>query len=375
MNAIAPRLGVLQRVLPTYRAPFFDALAAACPRGLSVFAGLPRPAEAIDTRAELHVARLAPARNIHLGRGGGYLCYQRGLLDWLRSWDPEALIVEANPRYLSTPAAARWMHSRGRAVIGWGLGTPPPDGALAGLRAAARRAFLNQFDALVTYSQQGAEQYIRIGFPAERVFVAPNAAAPRPRHPMPERAPYVSPRQLTLLFVGRLQARKRVDLLLRAVGALPSERRPHLWVVGDGPERARLESLAREVCPGTVFLGARQGEELQRLFLGADLFVLPGTGGLAVQQAMSCGLPVMVAEADGTQADLVRPENGWQLPPGDLDALTDRLAAALEDPLRLRVMGAESYRIASQEINIERMVAEFARAVQAAVDWAERRRS
>ncbi|HEY9087318.1 MAG TPA: hypothetical protein VIO36_04060, partial [Anaerolineaceae bacterium] len=128
MNAIAPRLGVQQRVLPSYRAPFFDALAAACSRGLSVFAGQPRAEEAIDTRAELRLARLASARNIHLGRGGGYLCYQRGLLGWLRSWDPEALIVEANPRYLSTPAAVRWMHSRGRAVIGWGLGAPPPGG-------------------------------------------------------------------------------------------------------------------------------------------------------------------------------------------------------------------------------------------------------
>ena len=40
---------------------------------------------------------------------------------------------------------------------------------------------------------------------------------------------------------------------------------------------------------------------------------------------MSHGLPVMVAEADGTQADLVRPENGWTLPPGDLRVLTETL--------------------------------------------------
>ena len=42
-------------------------------------------------------------------------------------------------------------------------------------------------------------------------------------------------------------------------------------------------------------------------FAGADLFVLPGTGGLAVQEAMSYALPVIVAKGDGTQEDLVRP--------------------------------------------------------------------
>jgi len=374
MSAIPVRLGVQQRVLPNYRAPFFDALAAACPPGVSVFAGLPRPEEAIETRVELAAARLAPARNLHLGSGPLYLCYQRGLPGWLEKWDPGALIVEANPRYLSTPTAVRWMRSRGRAVIGWGLGAPASGGALSGLRSAARRAFLSQFDVLVTYSQQGALEYQQLGFSEEQVFVAPNAAARRPAHAMPIRALTALPHQLTLLFVGRLQARKRVDLLLRACQRLPEALQPHLWVVGDGPERASLEKTAREVYPRALFLGARHGAQLERLFLAADLFVLPGTGGLAVQQAMSFGLPVMVAEADGTQTDLVRPANGWQLPPGDEDALVRCLSDALSDTPRLRRMGEESYRIASEEINLEHMVDVFARAVDAALERSKRRR-
>jgi glycosyltransferase involved in cell wall biosynthesis len=373
MSAIDLRLGVQQRVLPAYRAPFFDALAAACPPGLSVFAGQPRPEEAIETRAELSRARLCAARNIHIGRGGLYLCYQRGLLPWLRDWDPQALVVEANPRYLSTPAALRWMHARQRPVVGWGLGAPASGGALAGLRGALRRGFLSQFDALVTYSGQGAREYARLGYPAARIFVAPNAAAPRPTHSLPERPLMLAPHQMTLLFVGRLQARKRIDVLLQACASLPRGMQPHLWIVGDGPERANLERIARQMYPKTLFLGARQGAELARIFLAADLFVLPGTGGLAVQQAMAYGLPVMVAEADGTQTDLVRARNGWQLPPGDVDALQRQLVEALADCSRLREMGAESYRIASQEINLERMVTVFAQAVETAAAWAARR--
>jgi glycosyltransferase involved in cell wall biosynthesis len=133
--------------------------------------------------------------------------------------------------------------------------------------------------------------------------------------------------------------------------------------VGDGPEREALQALAQTVYPEAEFVGARHGAELGPYFAEADLFVLPGTGGLAVQEAMSHGLPVIVAKGDGTQDDLVRPQNGWQIPPDDFEALADTMKEALSDRARLRRMGAESYRIVREEINIERMVETFVAAV------------
>jgi glycosyltransferase involved in cell wall biosynthesis len=103
---------------------------------------------------------------------------------------------------------------------------------------------------------------------------------------------------------------------------------------------------------------------LKAHFRAADLFVLPGTGGLAVQEAMSHGLPVIVARGDGTQDDLVRPENGWQVPVDDPEALGSSLRAALTDVPRLREMGAESYRIVLGEINLEKMVEAFVGALR-----------
>ena len=114
------RLALQQRVLTAYRAPFFAALAQACEGGLSVCAGLPRPAESIAITDHLEYAEFVPLQNIHLFKGPFYLCWQSGLLDWLESCDPAALIVEANPRYLSTPPAVRWMKKRDRPVLGWG---------------------------------------------------------------------------------------------------------------------------------------------------------------------------------------------------------------------------------------------------------------
>jgi glycosyltransferase involved in cell wall biosynthesis len=359
MNVKYPgKLALLQRVLPTYRAPFFDMLADACQGGLSLCAGKPRPSEAIETTEELRTAHLTHARNIHLLRGALYLCFQAGLPAWLASEDPDALIVEANPRYLSTPAAVRWMKERGRPVIGWGLGSPPLSGAQADMRRTTRLKFVRQFDALLTYSQRGASEYQELGYPAERIFVAPNAVAPRPQHILRERPPFFKERA-SILFVGRLQRRKRLDLLLLACASLPQEMRPHLVIVGDGPERRELEGLAGEVYPSAEFAGAKHGADLAPLFAEADLFVLPGSGGLAVQEAMSHALPVIVAEGDGTQDDLISPDNGWQIPPDDLSALSKTLRSALSDVARLRKMGMESHRIVLQEINLERMVEVF----------------
>jgi glycosyltransferase involved in cell wall biosynthesis len=166
-----------------------------------------------------------------------------------------------------------------------------------------------------------------------------------------------------VLFVGRLQRRKRLDLLLEACRSLPPSSQPRLVIVGDGPARDEFVSLAKRIYPQTEFPGALHGTDLEAYFEQADLFVLPGTGGLAVQHAMTYGLPVVAAQGDGTQVDLVRPENGWQVPSDDLPALINALGDALRDVTRLRRMGRESYRIVSEEINLSTMVQVFIQAL------------
>ena len=355
------KLALQQRVLPSYRVPFFDLLAQSC-ESMNLFTGMPRPVEVIAS-GKPQIAKYREAKNIHLFSGPFYLCYQQGFIDWLEESNPDALIVEANPRYLATPAAVKWMHERGRKVIGWGLGSPPLSGPLAGFRKTSRFSFLSQFDALIAYSQRGAEEYSALGFPREKIFVAHNSVSPAPNKRTDDRPSTIN--RATILFVGRLQARKRVDHLLRACAEMESK--PRLIIVGDGPERAALESFAKETYPAAEFVGAKHGAETHPYFAVADLFVLPGTGGLAVQEAMSHGLPVIVAKGDGTQDDLVREGNGWQIQPEDYGALVTAMKNALSDIERLREMGKESFRIVSEEINTQKMVDVFVNALNSVI--------
>ena len=372
------RMGIQQRVLPTYRAPFFDRLAEECGGGLEVFAGRPRSDEGIEVAATLRVARFFQGRNVHFGRGRLYFCWQRDLLDWLRRLRPDVLIVSANPRLLSTHLAIRLVRSWRRPVIGWGLGAPafssPSDGKHAMRRWATGR-FLRSFDVLIAYSSRGASEYVRAGASPERVLVAPNAvsgthaeALSATLNGQPDlvhgyRQGLGLSDKPTILFVGRLIPPKRVDDLLRACSSLQHE--CELLIVGDGPERAALESLAASVFPTARFLGHLEGRDLALAYAAADLFVLPGTGGLAVHEAMLFGKPVLVGDADGTQADLVRDgRNGIILPPGGVGALERIIRSCLSDPDALRRMGQESRRIAIEEVSIDAMVRTFVHAVR-----------
>ena len=362
------KLALQQRVLPSYRVPFFQALASKCEDGLSLFAGAARPIEAIKYAAEIEGVKLSKAENKHILGKQFYLLNQTNVINWLEETDPDILIVEANPRYLSTPSAVKWMHEKNRKVLGWGLGAPPISGLLNEFREKRRLDFLSHLDGIISYSERGVKEYQDIGIPAEKVFVAHNAAVHRPLTPPPLRSGKKSG-PMNILFVGRIQKRKKLDRLFHACAELAQK--PNIVVVGDGPDKPYFEFLAAKIYPGAVFVGAKYGDELRQYYANADLFVLPGTGGLAVQQAMANGLPVIVAQGDGTQDDLVRPGNGWLIPPDDQSALKSTLKDALSDLPRLRKMGAESFRITFEEINIDTMAEKFINALNKVIKVSE----
>lgn len=359
-NVFEGSVGLIQRVKPNYRVPFFNELASRCAGGFFLAAGQPLDSESIPDDADLSNGRFKKIRNTYFKdpSRSAFLCYQNNLTKWLLETNPSVLIIEANFRYLSSNAAIRWMTTRGRPVIGWGLGAKEVPGVVGKLR----NNFLSQFNALIAYSTIGAQEYARTGFDRKDIFIAKNAVISSPKDGIRRRK--VEDRPIRILFVGRLQPRKNVDRLIQAVGMIDEPKRPVLHIVGDGPEMGPLRKLAGEILPSAVFTGHLEGAELENEFFLADLFVLPGTGGLAVQQAIAYGLPVIVERGDGTQNDLVTQENGWLLEGASVTELTRVLEEAIDGSVHLDEMGARSFQIARDEINIQTMADVFVSALE-----------
>ncbi|HIF13262.1 MAG TPA: glycosyltransferase family 1 protein [Dehalococcoidia bacterium] len=370
------KIGIQQRVLPRYRKPFFDLLAERCSGDLGIFAGEPRPEENIVIAEELDVANYRHASNVHISRGRTYFCWQRGMRRWLNEYDPDALIVAADPRILTNYLAIRHMRARRRPVIGWGLGTlnPPRNGDKLSMVSRLRSRLYRTFDAVIAYSSKAAEDYRRAGVPDERIFVAHNsvstesADAARKRFPaggleVQEWRTSQGLSRPTVICVGRLIPGKRLDLLIEACRENGDD--CDLVIVGDGPERSALEQLAAERFPRTRFLGHLEGDSLSIAFGASDVFVLPGTGGLAIYEAMAHGKPVIVGQGDGTESDLVyNGRNGCHVSPGDVGALTSAIQAYLRQPELVIKAGQESRRIVEEEVSIDRMSSAFVHALQ-----------
>ena len=268
------KLAIQQRVLPSYRVPFFDILAQQCEQGATLYAGQARKSEMIKAAQKTDVIQWHRGKNLHFLKSPFYLCWQKGNLEWLKEENPDVLITEANPRYLSTDRLIRWMHAKQRPVIGWGLGAPPVSGPLSKLRGQRRKKFLQKFDALLAYSENGAQEYIQLGIPADRVFTAYNAVAPA--HPkMPPRKAPTFASQPIVLFVGRLQARKRLDLLIQACANLPKEQQPQLWIVGDGPARAEAENALKPTLSSNKILWGNPRRSTFRNLLSSRFICAP----------------------------------------------------------------------------------------------------
>jgi phosphatidylinositol alpha 1,6-mannosyltransferase len=140
-------------------------------------------------------------------------------------------------------------------------------------------------------------------------------------------------------YVGRLAREKRVELLARLTDA-PGIR---LVIVGDGPQRGRLERRL----PNASFLGFQTGDALSQVVASLDLFVHTGadeTFCQAVQEALAAGVPVLAAGAGGPLDLVHHGVNGWLWPPDRPDVLGPAVQALVDDPGRRAVMGRAARR-------------------------------
>jgi glycosyltransferase involved in cell wall biosynthesis len=157
-----------------------------------------------------------------------------------------------------------------------------------------------------------------------------------------------------VLYSAKFQRRKRPDDLVRAAAQLASSGlRFHLAMVGSGEMEGELRDLAPRLgLTNITFAGFVNQVALPRVYGASDVFVLPSENepwGLAVNEAMCAGLPIVASSEIGCAQDLVRcGVNGATFPTGNVERLAGALGPLLEDKaLRVR-MGEESRRAISR---------------------------
>ena len=240
----------------------------------------------------------------------------------------------------------------------------------AGWQLWLDRRLIARTDRLVGNSQSVVEFYRELGVPQEKLVCIPNGIdIPIEPSQVSDRAALLQelrlpPDAFVAGFIGRLARQKRVEDLIWAVEAVRQIRtRLNLVIIGEGPERERLEEFTRNVhCTEHVrFLGHR--EDAVR-FLGTfNVFCLASSfEGMSnsVMEAMAAGLPVIASDIPPNRELVVPNETGFLCKLGDTVGFMQFLRRLLDEPglgERLGKAGRERIRA---EFSVQRMVDRYA---------------
>ena len=226
---------------------------------------------------------------------------------------------------------------------------------------------LRNADVVHAISQKLAQNARRFG--AKRVVVIPNGVngsifKSMDRKKLREQYGFSIDAKI-VVSVARLVPVKGLDYLIKAVSLLlQTDNKINLLIIGDGSQRAELEELISELkLDNRVrLMGTIPHEQIAGFLNQADVFVLPSLSeglGIAIIEAMACGIPVIGTNVDGIPDIIKDNDNGVLVPPGDAEALAGAIDKLLQDEElrgRLVVRGLEEVEQRFQWKNIYQQV-------------------
>lgn len=276
------------------------------------------------------------------------------------------------------PPAVAWMH--GTTMSLWRTGRtqlaadPSPRmllavarQGLAGVRSIwqARRS---HFAAIIAPSRQQARDVAwEFGVPVDRVAVIYNAADTTHFRPDPEAGRRLraeaglSEDSPLLLFVGRLVAPKGAEMALTVLRSLRQEGQDaHLWIVGTGPESARLQAESDDLGHAVRFWGFQPTERLPAFYNAADLTLMPTrydeAFSLVVVEALACGTVLLASNRGGNLEAVEDGISGRLLPATNPGVWSQVVSVLLHDPAQRRAFSVAARRRAEREFSLMRML-------------------
>lgn len=227
------------------------------------------------------------------------------------------------------------------------------------VKESLKKLIVNRAHAFFCFGKTSAEYLESLGVKPSQIPVR-NAAVIdeeviRTRYNAGKQANVNVARAARFVFVGRLAPEKNLEMLIRAFAGIqhldesgwPWE----LMFVGEGPERPLLTRLAAELqLENKISItGGIPWHKVPDYLVHCDVLVLPSKSepwGLVVNEAMVCGMPVIVSKNCGCVADLVENGvNGFTFDPGNQQELERAMAFFVQNPEKIAIMGRESLRL------------------------------
>lgn len=228
-------------------------------------------------------------------------------------------------------------------------------------------------DAIITYSSIGESYFIGLGIHSNKIFKAVNVVDTdaillnlEKRKDRFELKYYKENYQFVNLFVGALIKEKSIDLLLYAQSEIEKKyQNCALLIIGDGFYRSDLERLSLELGLKNVEFLGQILDGSYKYFSIADLFTLPGLGGLAISEAMCYGLPVIASIGDGCEVDLVTDKNGIIDPDLTAERLFRHIEFFILNKEKGKLMGDNSLKVIKEKFNVSNYVNQIVNAIKA----------
>lgn len=220
------------------------------------------------------------------------------------------------------------------------------------------REFFDWADRVIVLSEEWRDYFAANVCDSAKILVMHNAVA------LPA-VPTDACAHQGVLFLGRLDARKSPDVLLRAAKALRARFPEACYVFGGDGDVEKYRALAAELGVADVcnFVGWVTGEDKERLVRQTGVFCLPSRHEgmpMSLLEMMAYGLPCVMTPVGGIPQVVCDGENGYMFPVGDVDSLADVLAKLLASPeLRGRI-GSAARRTIEQDFNIDENIRRLA---------------
>jgi glycosyltransferase involved in cell wall biosynthesis len=351
---------IVQLCLPHYRVPFFAELTQRMSGSVTIIAGQ-------DSFGGSPVSVPNTSELNRIDVRNAYLANQIAVQPLPRlAFESSIAVLQFDPRILSNLRLFWWRKWSKRPVIWWGHGLSRRRSSPAWV-LRLRRWLAHHADALIFYDERGREEFLRLGLPQGKLFVADNAIDVARIRPLSLK---YSGERKNVLFIGRLIPSKKADLLVegfaRARALLPIDTR--LVIVGDGPERGRLASLIRvhQISEAVDLVGGVTDDvELAPLFAQSAVCVSPGYVGLSAIHSLAYGVPLLVADTEphSPEIEVLLPgETGEYFAANNADALANRLVELLAHPQRLAIMGDSGRNLVQEKYSVQHMADVFLQA-------------